>query len=529
MNDKNKMGGEPSAQNAKEARGSRILGFLGGEGFSSASLTALFLAVTVVINIIFYIVVEMFGLYLYETNTDDLSLSGNTDVLFAEELERARVDGNKVKITFFLPEEDVKYHDTGHFVYTTAKNFEERYPELIELDYINIITKRNDRGELVEDLDKYKKDMNGNDTVITKGTMIFEYGSNYRVVTDTYTTAGYGSFFTLDSEGVATAYNGEEVMAGMIKWVLSDEHKTAYFTQFHGEIADLSLSNLFGSAGYYVDVIDLRKDEIPDDASVLVISNPTADLERSAEGSGVRSEMDRIEDYMERGGSLLVTLDPHVKRLPVLEAFLKEWGISFSVTETDSGSTVRNMIKDSRNAITTDGFTLVLDYAKNAVADKIFSRVQQYGAGKNVIISNVAALELSGDAVPLLISSPSSVTEAAGGVISRDGSFAAAAVAEKSYSEENVGRVFVMSSMYLAASDALVTDGYSNRDFIYSVLGDFFGDGEMPYGSNVVLTDTATLRNLKLGTARAYTVFLMAIPVAIAAVGTVITVRRRNR
>ncbi len=506
----------------------KIGNVIGGDGFSSGAITAFFLAAVILLNVILYIVVELFGLYLYKVPGDDLSLSETTSSLFSSAEEQAKIDGNKVKISFCFAEENLQNHETGAFVYTTAKNFAERYPDLIELNYINIITMRDQNGILIEDFDRFKTDMSGNETPIMKTSVIFEYGSNYRVVTDTYTTAGYAPFFTLDSEMQATAYNGEEVMAGMISWVLHDEHKVAYFTQFHGEVADLAFSNLLFAAGYYIDVIDLRKKEVPDDAALLVISNPSADFERSAEGSGVRSELDRIEAYMERGGNLYVALDPYVKNLPVLEGFLSEWGLEFETHRTENGTVLRELVKDPRNAITTDAFTLVLELADNPLANKIDSTVKKYSKDANVIISSAGALKLSGNATPLLVSSSASVTEAGGVTVSRGGEYAVAAVSEESFGDK-VGRVFLVPSMYLAVSDSLVTDGYANRDFLYSLFEEFFGGGAMPYGSRVVVYDTEVLRNLKLGTAKLYTALILAVPAAIAVTGCVMIVRRKYR
>ena len=51
----------------------------------------------------------------------------------------------------------------------------------------------------------------------------------------------------------------------------------------------------------------------------------------------------------------------------------------------------------------------------------------------------------------------------------------------------------------------------------------------MPYGSKVILYDTETLQNLKLGTARVYTSLIMLVPAALFVVGTVTVVRRKNR
>ena len=51
----------------------------------------------------------------------------------------------------------------------------------------------------------------------------------------------------------------------------------------------------------------------------------------------------------------------------------------------------------------------------------------------------------------------------------------------------------------------------------------------MPYGCKPVIYSSSTLENLTMGMARLYTAITLAIPLAIAAVGTVVIVRRRNR
>lgn len=491
---------------------------LGSDRFSSSTLTAFFLAVVITLNVILYIIVEFFGLYFHNTETADLTLSGTTDSLFASAIEEKK----KVKISFCLSEEDVKSHSTGNYVYQTAKYFEERYPEFIELDFINLITRRNKNNELV-DLSKYKTDMLGNETPIYKSSVIFECGNNYRVMSDTYSAAGFAPFYTLDAENVITSYNGEEVIAAIISWVLADEHKTAYFTQYHGETAEIAFSNLLACAGYYVEIIDLRKNEVPSDADLVVISNPTSDFEAAREGSGIRAEIDRLRTYMSGGGNLYVALDPYVKTLPVLEGFLAEHGIKFSVTETESGTKIRNMIKDSRNAITTDGFTLVTEFANNKIADAISDRVSGYSDGR-VIVREASALELSADAKPLLVTSSASVLEADGATVSREGSYCVAA-----YAESGASKIFVVPSIYITASDSLITSGYSNKDFLYSLFEDFFGAGNMPYGCKAVIYDTEKLENLTMGTARLYTALILLVPAALAVVGTVIIVKRKNR
>lgn len=494
-----------------------------GEGIFSSAATVAIIATVVVVNILLYIIVSAFQLYFYHTEAPNLEISGNTDTLFAPAISK----GQKVKIMFCMAEEDIEKDETGTYVHETAKRFAKRYPDLIEIDYINLITMQNQKLEFV-DLSKYKNDMQGNENRIRRHSVIFESGENYRVVTDTYTSAGFAPFFTINSERIALAYNGEEVMAAMISWVLASEHKTVYFTQYHGEIVDIEFSNLLASAGYYVDVIDLRNNEIPKDADLVIISSPTSDFEKAREGSGIRAEIDRLNTYMESGGNLYVALDPYVKKnMPVLYGFLENWGITLSTSKDSSGNTVNNIVKDYNNAITTNGFTLVTNYANNDVAKKIRTRVEKYTGG-DVVISMSAALKLSADAKPLLLSSSSSVLEADGETKSRSGSYCVAAYSEKSFNGET-SRVFVIPSVYLAVTDSLISNGYSNKDFLYSLIEDFYGGGMMPYGCKPILYDNQVLQNLTMGTANIYTAIIMAIPVSILVCGAIVIVRRKNR
>ena len=495
--------------------------FFGTDGFSSATLTTAIIAVTLAVNVLFYVLTISLGLYIVPKEKDETTLSGATDTLF----EQAINDKRKVKISFCYPEEDLKTHDTGAFVYKTALEFQKRYPEFIEIEYINIITKRNSKGEMVN-LSAYQKDMRGNDTPIYRSSVIFESTTatkhNYIVITDTASAVGFSNFYTLNSSGEATSYSGEEFMAAMISWVLQDEHKTAYLTTSHSEQADVSFANLLSAAGYYIDVINLKESEVPEDAGLVVISNPRSDFERAAEGSSVRTEIERLDSYVKGGGNLYVTLDPYVKRLAVLESFLSECGISFSVLANESGYH-RNIVKDSNNAITADGFTLVADYAEGDVSSAIEQRVDFFTDG-GVIIREASALELSAGAKPLLISSSASVCEADGKTTSTDGKYCVAA-----YNDIGEGRVMVVPSIYISVADALITNGYANKEFLFASFEYLFGAKGMPYGCRAVLYDTQTLENLTMGTARLYTAIILAIPTAIAVVGSVIIIRRKNR
>ena len=487
--------------------------------FPTKLATLIVIAALIVVNVTVYALDTAFGLYIYTPDTEDLTVSGRTDSMFSDAIKL----GKEVSVIFCMPEDERSVHSTGSYVYKTAKQLAARYPDLIKLDFWNIITKRDAHGNRVE---VYKQDMRGNEIDVRQNSVIFRCGDNYRVVTDSYSKAGFAPFFTLDSSSSITSYNGEEVLSSMIAWVLTSEHKTAYFTTYHGETTDISLTNLLACAGYYVDTVDLRTGNVPEDAAALFIMNPTADFERAAEGSGVVSEMERIRLFAAAGGDIYVSLDPYAKRLPALEGFLSERGIALATTERD-GVTYRNIIKDPDNAITTDGFTVRADIADGETASRIFSRYSETGSG-DVIVSSTAALTLTGGAVPVLVTTRSAETVAGGVTVSREGNYTVAAMSATE-TEGGTSNLFVTPSIYLTASDALISSGYSNKDFTYSLLAEFSGNDNMPYGIKSVLYNKSTLQNLTMSTARAYTAAILAVPALLALIGVVVTVRRKNR
>ena len=491
---------------------------------TSTSVTALLLGLVIVINVIVYVCTVNFNLYLYSTDDYDLTISGSTDAFFADDLGR----GEKVTVLFCDSKDTIETSsDEVHFFHETALQFAERYPELIELEYVNIITKRDSSGNIVENLQDYRTvGEDGTVYPLYKTSVIFISDKNHRVIHDVASSV-FSSNRNNSSTVTHTSYNGEEVFASMVSWVLGGEHKTAYFTTYHGEIVDVAFANMLSCSGYDIKTIDLRKNEIPDDAGVIIISNPKKDFERAAEGSGSRSEIEKLREYMQDGGRLYVAIDPYVKKLTVLEEFVAEFGISISESETKSGI-VKNIVKDRSNAITTDGFTIVAEMADNDFCATITDKIAPY-TDKNVIIESCAALELNDGAIPILVTSNNSFTYADGEETNADGNYCIAAKGSYTNKEGVTGEIFVVPSIFLTANDALVNSGYANRNFIYSLIDEAFGADEVPYGCNVIYMNTGVLENLTMGTARIYTAFILALPIAIAIFGAVVTIRRKNR
>ncbi len=515
--------------------------------FALVTSVAIVVAV-VLVNVVLYSITAINGWYKSYANTDlDLTIGDNTDALFADAIAK----GRKVEIIFCMPEDELAVHTTGKDVYSTAKQFEERYPDFIELKFFNIRTMQDDDKNIF-DFEKYKYDGLGNEIIMHKGSVIFtstvrEGGlerEDYTVLSTVYNGVPFVDFYHLDSEGYISAYNGEETIASRILWTLTDEHKIAYFTTGHGESVDAAFTNMLASAGYYVQMVDLvrndiyssskinDKDELKnkkgldlDRAGLVVISNPTADFTKGADG--VRAEIDKLEHYLSEGGSLYVTLDPYTKPLSNLEELLGTYGMKLSVSESKDGKIVRNIVKDPKNAITTDGYTFVANYAENEAGDKLGEKTNAF-VSDDVVVKNSSEIVLSGGAKPVLVASSAAVTVADGSKVDGEGGYCVAAISEKTAGEKT-SRIFLATGVYLTASDAVISDSYANRNFVYALFDSFFDAPVAPYGCTVVPYDTGRLEDLTMGTARVYTALIMAIPVILTVGGIVINKRRKNR
>ncbi len=129
----------------------------------------------------------------------------------------------------------------------------------------------------------------------------------------------------------ATSASEQELGNALVK-VITGEKKKVYFIQGHGEKDHASADR----GGYSTVSSALEKDnfgieklvliqgqDVPADASVVIVAGPTADL--------LQAEVEMLRRYLNKGGHLLVLLDPIEKaeaEMPLLEGLVREWAIN---------------------------------------------------------------------------------------------------------------------------------------------------------------------------------------------------------
>ena len=505
----------------------RFLKLFRGENATGAAITALLIGAVIALNAIVYALTVGFGLYYTPIEELDMSISDSSDAKFASyEGEGVDVIFCRASSTF---DEETGKQDQTYFFHKTAKEFEKRYPNLINIKYVNVLTKRMEPdNQIFEKLTEFQKDESGEVVYpLYESSIIFDYPTNekHRIVTDAASAAFYAN--TTDDSSDYQAYVGEEVFSSMISWVLAKDTKKACFTTYHGESSEVYFASMLACAGYEIDILDLRKQDIPEDCDLLIISNPTKDFEKSVEGGPV-SEMARLENYLKNGGNLYVSLDPYANKLHNLEALLGNYGISYIETEKD-GKVLKNIVRDTNASISTDNFTLLASFADSKYANEIKDTISDFESGE-IRLRECAALKLEGSAEALLVTSSAAALYAGSDRTDKSGSYCIGAVAPtQNSSNTKYGNIFVVSSIYLTANDALMTKGCANRDFIYSVFDSVFEANNAPYGCTPIHFNTQALENLTMRTARVYTLILLSIPAALAVVGVVVVKKRKNR
>jgi ABC-type uncharacterized transport system involved in gliding motility auxiliary subunit len=128
-----------------------------------------------------------------------------------------------------------------------------------------------------------------------------------------------------------TSDNEQDITNGIIK-VVSGQQRKVYFTQGHGEKDTTSseregyntIATALGKENYTVDKLVLaQQGAIPDDAAVVIVAGPRNDF--------FPPEIEALKKYLEKGGKLLLELDPPDKAdgppATNLIALAHDWGV----------------------------------------------------------------------------------------------------------------------------------------------------------------------------------------------------------
>lgn len=483
-------------------------------GSTATAFTAAFIAVVVVFNIIFTALANRYLWYIDMTKEEIFTLSEATKEILADVDEEIHI--------YFASEPDVLMQgDTSmytRFVYNTALQLE------TEFENVHVTCK-----DIVKNRSFFERFRTNTATQIYTTSIIVESGGEAQVL-------ALQSFFTTNpDDGTVWAYSGERKFVSAILQVTSTELPVVYFTSEHGESVGSSaqaLFDLFTENGFEVRTINLAKEEIDEDARIVIINNPRFDFIGAEADDESANEIRKLDRFLDKFGCLLVFADPdHAARLTNLSEFLEEWGVGF---------TPNTAIRDTEHSISTDGFSVVAKYDTTTLGNSIYKDLTQnldtlpktisrYSMPIRILWEEGGSVSGSRDVSSILTTYDTAEAMHDDAVV-ETGTFNLLTLSRESRiinNEEYYSFVVVSGSSAFADSKYLLSNAYANSDILASTMKATGREKVLADIDRKVFDDTT----LDITTAQAndWTVAMTVVfPVIAAVTGLVIWVRRKH-
>ncbi len=560
-------------------------------GGMSVLLTALIIAVIIIVNVIFSALATKFLWYgdltpelLYTMSDEALAIIEEGDSEFGtqspiervdeiraenkayneengltEDMEGYRDENLMINLIFCDDPDTVQSNTTQKYVYNNALELEEKYPDYIEVINYNII--RNPSAVARFKTNSLSK--------IYTTSVIVEFGTEFRI-------REIRSFYTFNetTDDEPWAYNGEKAFVSSILAVTRAESPIALFTVNHGEsMTDTSLEDTLWDAGYEVGYIDLETQEIPDKCRLIVVMDPKEDF-LVADGISEIDEIDKLDEFLDETNSMMVFMDPSTQKLGNFEEYLEEWGIAFDRANV-GGSEASHLVMDKSQSLTSDGYTFFADYAVGGVGASLTKDMRSRPVAQSIVFANAMSISYS-DVYSLTRYTPEDTSTDEDDVAYNYGSYSASGTYRRIYdvfvsspsaeayagdaanpievatetdplklmtvsvedrtTQENnystineASYVLACGSTEFVTSKMLQSNSYGNTDFLLTALR-AIGREPVPVGLMFKPFADDTIDTVTTSEATQYTVVLAVVPMVIAAVtGAVVIIRRKHR
>lgn len=325
---------------------------------------------------------------MYTLSDDCCDMIADRVIPMIDQVNRERADRGESAIKLniiFCSDRDFIEEDvlTGYVSYT-ARAIAKNFPDHVSVQYIDISTNPSS-------VQKYK--INSAATLYNSDVIV-EFGSEFLV-------QGINSFYYTETTADGPwAYNGEQRLTAMIMSVTRVESPICCLTTNHGEalfdsngnIKDVysTFISLIKSAGYTVQLIDLEKDEIPEDCRMIVTFAPSEDYKAFGElTDGEKSEIEKLDKYLDGSNAFFYICNPDTPILKNLEEYLEEWGVSVSRDEGKNNY----VIEDKVNCM--DGGTgsvVIGNYATAGLGSTLTEDMRKSSYPAKVIFGNSTAI-----------------------------------------------------------------------------------------------------------------------------------------
>lgn len=299
---------------------------------------------------------------------------------------REEDDPVQVDIIFCTDPDMLISNEITRYIYYTALSMEKAYPESINVSTVNV-------WKNPSAVDDYRTDSYSS---IYQSNIIISSGSEFRI----YAPA---AFYVWDYTG----YYGEQVFLQGILTVTQAEAPICCLTWNHGEPfapgADGAISteytmllDVLENSGYEVRLLDLAKEEIPENCRLILTLDPQTDFKSSFNNADGVSEIDKLDRYLAADNAYMVFADADTPKLNTLEEYLEVWGIVFSryngTASDGSALDGRLQVVDNGNKINSAGTMFSGIYEPEGLGGMMTRDMREEGGSPKVVFGNAAAI-----------------------------------------------------------------------------------------------------------------------------------------
>jgi ABC-type uncharacterized transport system involved in gliding motility auxiliary subunit len=155
-------------------------------------------------------------------------------------------------------------------------------------------------------------------TGIQQGAVIFAGEGNKRFKIVNYMDMLDYNYETQTFDSI----KAEQRFTNAIVFVTAEKMPVVYFTQGHSEQEFAAAKQVLERENFQFKNINLYSEEIPEDAELIIVASPQRDF--------AASEIEKMDQFFDKGGRAAFLFDISSNELPTLEAYLKEWGVGLN-------------------------------------------------------------------------------------------------------------------------------------------------------------------------------------------------------
>lgn len=532
-------------------------------GGIATAVTVIFVAVVVLLNVVVAqvckrnpdAVLDLTTANLYEISDDTVDYIKNLD----QDVEIA-----------ISSEESTFQSDKYYKMISETISKYQGYSDHISVTYFDT-TKDPDILSKYQDL--YAGDISSNQIIVTSGDRIKVYSLTdmFEIDQDKYQSYYYGYASLSDC---ITGFKGEQTLTTAIMNVTDSNPKSvAVITKSNGNYifsatqanayAVTAMENLLNDNGYDVKELDMVNDTLDAETyDIVVLPAPANDLTMDA--------IKKLQDFLQNDGNLgkqLIYVADYTQSVtPNLDAFLKDWNLqvdSSYVREDDNNrnQTVQIVASAGKGLIApivslgdSENYGGNLANSSLPIVAPLARPIQKLPSNNGRVVYNLLQSSDTSYAYPLTqqASSGEDTTEAASeesqeateaattegaATTSFDTDSAvrgANTVMALSQSQQSTGSELIESDVIVLGSMAMMDyyltqdSSYNNAEYFVGVLNSVCGkEDSIVIASKDMTATSISATQTQLVTLRTIVVFL--IPLAVAAAGIVVFLRRRNR